>query len=77
MPPTIRADGRTLRPMYAYVTKTPKESKGDWDYIKITGKIEAAKTSRRRCRKASLPARSRSDLNAPGGRFRPAPERAP
>lgn len=39
---TIRADGRTMRPMYAYVTKTPKESKGDWDYMKITGKIEAA-----------------------------------
>jgi branched-chain amino acid transport system substrate-binding protein len=27
--------------MYTYVTKTPEESTGDWDYFKITGKIEA------------------------------------
>ncbi len=40
---TIREDGRTLRPMYSYVTKTPAESTGDWDYLKITGKIEADK----------------------------------
>ncbi len=38
---TIRADGRTLRPMYSYVTKKPSESKGDWDYLKITGTIPA------------------------------------
>lgn len=38
---TIREDGRTLRPMYTYVTKTPEESTGDWDYFNITGKIEA------------------------------------
>jgi branched-chain amino acid transport system substrate-binding protein len=38
---TIREDGRTMRPMYTYVTKTPEESTGDWDYFKITGKIEA------------------------------------
>ena len=29
--------------MYSYVTKTPAESTGDWDYLKITGKIEADK----------------------------------
>lgn len=38
---TIREDGRTLRPMYSYVTKTLAESTGDWDYLNITGKIEA------------------------------------
>lgn len=40
---TIREDGRTMRPMYSYVTKTPEESTGDWDFFKITGKIEADK----------------------------------
>lgn len=38
---TIREDGRTLRALYSFVTKTPKESKGDWDYLKITGTIPA------------------------------------
>ncbi|PSJ57754.1 ABC transporter substrate-binding protein [Kumtagia ephedrae] len=38
---TIRADGRTLRPMYSFVTKTPAESSGDWDFLKITGTIPA------------------------------------
>lgn len=38
---TIREDGRVMRPMYSYVTKTPQESTGDWDYLKITGKIDA------------------------------------
>lgn len=37
----IREDGRVMRPMYSYVTKTPQESTGDWDYFKITGKIDA------------------------------------
>jgi len=40
---SIREDGRTMRPMYSFVTKTPQESKGDWDYMKITGKIDADK----------------------------------
>ncbi|SMH54571.1 ABC transporter substrate-binding protein [Mesorhizobium australicum] len=40
---SIREDGRTMRPMYSFVTKTPQESKGDWDYLKITGKIDADK----------------------------------
>jgi branched-chain amino acid transport system substrate-binding protein len=36
---TIRQDGRKLHPMYALQTKTPAESKGDWDYFKIVGSI--------------------------------------
>ncbi|BCH31226.1 ABC transporter permease [Mesorhizobium sp. L-8-10] len=40
---TIREDGRTMRPMYSYITKTPQESTGDWDFMKITGKIDADK----------------------------------
>ncbi|WP_196053657.1 ABC transporter substrate-binding protein [Paracoccus lichenicola] len=38
---TIRADGYTLRDVYSYRTKTPAESKGDWDYLEITGTIAA------------------------------------
>jgi branched-chain amino acid transport system substrate-binding protein len=40
---TIRADGRTLRPMYSYRTKKPAESTADWDFMKITGTIPADK----------------------------------
>jgi len=38
---TIREDGYTLRDAYTYRTKTPQESKGDWDYLKITGTVSA------------------------------------
>ncbi len=38
---TIRKDGYTLRDVYTYRTKTPAESKGDWDYLEITGKVPA------------------------------------
>lgn len=38
---TIRADGRVAMPMYAYKTKSPAESKGDWDYLTIGTKAEA------------------------------------
>lgn len=38
---TIREDGRTMRPMYSYRTKKPADSKGDWDYLEITGTIPA------------------------------------
>lgn len=38
---TIRKDGYTLRDVYTYRTKTPAESKGDWDYLEITGKVAA------------------------------------
>jgi branched-chain amino acid transport system substrate-binding protein len=40
---TIREDGRTMRPMYSFLTKTPAESTGDWDYLKITATIPADK----------------------------------
>jgi branched-chain amino acid transport system substrate-binding protein len=40
---TIREDGRTMRPMYSFTTKKPEESKGDWDYLNITGTIAADK----------------------------------
>lgn len=39
---TIRQDGYTLRDVYTYRTKKPAESKGDWDYLEITGKVAAA-----------------------------------
>lgn len=39
---TIRRDGYTMRDVYAYRTKTPAESKGDWDFLEITGTVKAA-----------------------------------
>lgn len=39
---TIRQDGYTLRDVYTYRTKKPSESKGEWDYMEITGKVAAA-----------------------------------
>lgn len=42
---TIREDGRVLRPMYAYTTKTPDESTGDWDYLTISGSLEPELTA--------------------------------
>lgn len=38
---TIRKDGYTLRDVYSYRTKKPDESKGDWDFLEITGKVPA------------------------------------
>ena len=35
----IREDGRKLHPVYLFVTKTPAESKGEWDYYKILATI--------------------------------------
>jgi branched-chain amino acid transport system substrate-binding protein len=43
---TIRVDGRKLHPMYVLETKTPQESKVDWDYFKVTGTIPADKAFR-------------------------------
>jgi branched-chain amino acid transport system substrate-binding protein len=37
----IRADGYTLRDVYAYRTKTPQESSGEWDYLEILGTVAA------------------------------------
>ncbi|MEI2734419.1 MAG: ABC transporter substrate-binding protein [Rhodoblastus sp.] len=37
---SIRADGRHLHTMYLLSTKTPAESKGDWDWFKQTGVVK-------------------------------------
>lgn len=39
---TIRQDGYTLRDVYTYRTKKVEESKGEWDYLEITGTVPAA-----------------------------------
>jgi branched-chain amino acid transport system substrate-binding protein len=39
---TIRRDGSTLRDVYTYETKRPSESKGPWDFLKITSTVPAA-----------------------------------
>jgi branched-chain amino acid transport system substrate-binding protein len=36
----IRADGRKIHPMYLLATKTPAESKGDWDYFKVVSTVK-------------------------------------
>jgi branched-chain amino acid transport system substrate-binding protein len=36
---TIRVDGRKIHPMYLYEVKSPKESKGPWDYYKLIKEI--------------------------------------
>ena len=36
----IRADGRKIHPMYLLATKTPEESKGDWDYFKVVSTVK-------------------------------------
>ena len=35
----VRADGRVLHPVYLLETKTPAESKADWDYFKVVSTI--------------------------------------
>jgi branched-chain amino acid transport system substrate-binding protein len=37
----IRADGRMMKDMYLAEVKTPAESKGDWDYLKIIRTVPA------------------------------------
>ena len=37
---SIRVDGRKLHPMYLFEVKTPAESKGDWDYFKLSATIK-------------------------------------
>ncbi len=37
---SIRIDGRKLHPMYLLEAKTPAESKGEWDYFKVTATIK-------------------------------------
>ncbi|MBX9774005.1 MAG: ABC transporter substrate-binding protein [Xanthobacteraceae bacterium] len=38
---TVRADGRKIHPMYLFEVKTPKESRGAWDYYKLRATIPA------------------------------------
>ena len=40
-PGRIREDGRKLHPMYIYVTKTPAESTGKWDSLKLVSVLSA------------------------------------
>jgi branched-chain amino acid transport system substrate-binding protein len=37
----IRADGRKVHPMYLLEVKSPAESTGDWDYLKVVSTIPA------------------------------------
>jgi branched-chain amino acid transport system substrate-binding protein len=39
---SIRSDGRMLRDMYLLQAKTPAESKGEWDLMKVAATIPAA-----------------------------------
>jgi branched-chain amino acid transport system substrate-binding protein len=38
---SVRADGRKVHPMYLFEVKTPKESRGAWDYYKLRATIPA------------------------------------
>ena len=42
----IRADGRMMKDMYLAEVKTPAESKGEWDYLKIVRTIPAEEAFR-------------------------------
>ncbi|MPS27546.1 MAG: ABC transporter substrate-binding protein [Alcaligenaceae bacterium] len=39
----VRADGRMIYDMYLFQVKTPKESKGPWDYYKVAQKLPGDK----------------------------------
>jgi len=43
---SIRIDGRKLQPMYFYQIKSPDQSKGQWDYLRILDTIPADKATR-------------------------------
>jgi branched-chain amino acid transport system substrate-binding protein len=43
---TVRADGRKIHPMYLFEVKTPKESRGPWDYYKLRATIPEAEAFR-------------------------------
>lgn len=43
---SIRADGRKMQDVYLFVTKSPQESSGDWDFYKILATIPADKAYR-------------------------------
>ena len=40
-PGVIRADGRKLHPAYLYEVKTPAESRGEWDLLKVIAETPA------------------------------------
>lgn len=40
---TVRVDGRRIQPMYVYQAKSPEESKGGWDDLKLIATIPADK----------------------------------
>ena len=42
----VRQDGRKTHPMYLFEVKSPKESKGDWDFYKLRGTIPAEQAFR-------------------------------
>src|SRR5687767_13824640 len=42
----VRQDGRKIHPMYLFEVKSPKESKGDWDFYKLRGTIPAEQAFR-------------------------------
>lgn len=43
---TIREDGRVMREMYLLEAKTPAESKGEWDLMKVVASIPAEASAR-------------------------------
>jgi branched-chain amino acid transport system substrate-binding protein len=43
---SIRADGRVIRDMYLMQAKTPAESKGDWDLVKMVATVPGAEAFR-------------------------------
>jgi len=43
---SVRADGRTIHPLYLFEAKTPAESKYPWDYLAVVAKITAAQAFR-------------------------------
>jgi branched-chain amino acid transport system substrate-binding protein len=43
---SIRPDGRVIRDMYLMQVKTPEESKGEWDLVKIFATVPGAEAFR-------------------------------
>ena len=42
----LRIDGRVIRDSYLYEVKTPSESKGEWDLLKLIAKVPASESIR-------------------------------
>jgi branched-chain amino acid transport system substrate-binding protein len=42
----LRIDGRVERDQYLLEAKSPSESKGEWDILKVVAKIPAAEATR-------------------------------